>query len=108
MHFHEKKKRFKKLFFHYFIELGQLMINYYIYLADVFTSPNLKPILLQDWAASTYTEKKSPFTNGKTLKNVINMEIIQIPNDGQYYGQMGLAQQFLMMRKKIIFLGILY
>ena len=35
--------------------------------------------------------------NGKTLKNVINMEIIQIPNDGQYYGQMGLAQQFLMM-----------
>ena len=80
------------------------MINYHIYLADVFTSPNLKPILLQDWAASTYTEKKSPFTNGKTLKNVINMEIIQIPNDGQ----MGLAQQFLMMRKKIIFLGILY
>ena len=81
--FSREKKRFKKLFFHYFIELGQLMINYYIYLADVFTSPNLKPILLQDWAASTYTEKKSPFTNGKTLKNVINMEIIQIPNDGQ-------------------------
>ena len=59
------------------------MINYHIYLADVFTSPNLKPILLQDWAASTYTEKKIPYMNGKTLKNVINMEIIQIPNDGQ-------------------------
>ena len=63
--------------------LKKLMINCYIYLADVFTSPNLKPILLQDWAASTYTEKKIPYMNGKTLKNVINMEIIQIPNDGQ-------------------------
>ena len=83
------------------------MINYYIYLADVFTSPNLKPILLQDWAASTYTEKKSPFTNGKTLKNVINMEIIQIPNDGQYYEQMGLAQQFFDDVKNFTFLGIL-
>ena len=81
------------------------MINYHIYLADVFTSPNLKPILLQDWAASTYTEKKNPYMNGKTLKNVINMEIIQIPNDGQYYGQMGLAQQFFDDVKKIHFLG---
>ena len=81
------------------------MINYHIYLADVFTSPNLKPILLQDWAASTYTEKKIPYMNGKTLKNVINMEIIQIPNDGQYYGQMGLAQQFFDDVKKIHFLG---
>ena len=82
------------------------MINYYIYLADVFTSPNLKPILLQDWAASTYTEKKIPYMNGKTLKNVINMEIIQIPNDGQYYGQMGLAQQFFDDVKKFTFFGI--
>ena len=43
--------------------------------------------------------------NGKTLKNVINMEIIQIPNDGQYYGQMGLAQQFFDDVKKIHFWG---